>query len=64
MRVGGGLNALATDEIVMNPNATLEPPVPTDMSADMRRFIKLFPNPGSASLRRASEAASKINNEI
>jgi serine dehydrogenase proteinase len=62
---GGSLNAPATDEIVMNPNAAIEPPVSTDMSADVYKLMKLFlPNSGNASLRRASEAASKINDEL
>jgi hypothetical protein len=71
MRCRGSLIALATDEIVMNPNASLDLPVSTDMPADAGRFMELFrqpreriPSAQHVPFRRANEAASKINNEL
>jgi hypothetical protein len=71
MRCRGSLIALATDEIVMNRNAAFELPVSTIRRPTCTGLWNCSANPGSASLRRnifqfwrASEAASKINDEL
>jgi|RhiMethySRZTD1v2_1073278.scaffolds.fasta_scaffold81481_1 hypothetical protein len=45
MRCRGSLIALATDEIVMSPNAAFELPVSTDTPADVYGFMELFRQP-------------------
>jgi serine dehydrogenase proteinase len=45
MRCRGSLIALATDEIVMSPNAAFELPVSTDTPADVYGFMELLRQP-------------------